>query len=430
MKTNTLPLLTALLLAPLAALHLSMNIRRRFVTMKQAVGLCLALLMAVPLLAQTTNPNKPPETAAVSGSVGNQADAKLDYPTDAVRKGMRGGHIFSALTWQQARQGVPAIKIVNKKEEEIEYIGDKKNLIDLRYWQESPSRIIYHEGKYHTWIMHIEWYDDLRAAAEAAGKSNDSSVFKNYYLTSIDGYRWNVEGEFPVGEPGSFDDKRREGIQVVKWEGKFWMFYQGTSKKGAWTTQGIGLLVADRPSGPWSRAADGPVLKATDDQTSWDLSIPNNPYPVYYKGKWFIYYKSNNPKLPEGRSTLQGVAVSDSITGPYVRYENNPVVDGHGSFVWAYRGGITMLPFVTAGPIHWSPDGLHWHNVDDPASRGIKTPIYSAFYLPHDPLSGDPQASREPDEFWGLETRQTSNKNPRDWKIFRGTITFNPAKNK
>ena len=83
--------------------------------------------------------------------------------------------------------------------------------------------------------------------------------------------------------------------------------------------------------------------------------------------------------------------------------------------------------FGTKGKIHWSPDGLHWRNVDDPKSRKIETPIFSAFYLPHDPLSGTPVTREEPDEIWGLETRQTKNSNPRDWSIVRGTVTFNPA---
>ncbi|MFC2112668.1 hypothetical protein ACFLTA_05310 [Bacteroidota bacterium] len=353
-----------------------------------------------------------------------KAQTLYDYPTRAVPVRLKA-QIFSALTWEQARKGVPDIKIINKKEEEIEYSGEKENLVDLKFWQESPSRIIYHEGKYHTWIMHIEWYADLYNADPAY----DYSAFKNYHLTSGDGYHWNVEGEIPAGEPGSFDDSRREGLQVVKWEGKFWMFYAGVSKKSSRyrsTFTGIGLLVANRPEGPWKRAAKGPVLKMTSDPAAWDNDMLNNPYPVYFKGKWYIYYKSRNAELTGGQ-TLQGVAIADSITGPYVRYMNNPVCDGHGSFVWAYRGGITMLAFGTGGKIHWSPDGIHFINVDDPVSRGIDTPIFSAFYLPHDPLSGDPVSDREPDEFWGLETRRTPGRNPRDWKIFRGTVTFNPV---
>jgi len=347
-----------------------------------------------------------------------------EYPTQA-RWSRLNNQIYNSLTFEQARRGVPEITLLSKKQEEIEYIGDKKELIDLNLWQESPSRIIFHKGKYHTWIMHLTFYREVGRLEKP----------KNYYLTSEDGYRWKVEAELPPGEPGSFDDFWREGLQVVAFDGKFWMFYAGNAtddvkygndKRNGDRRNAIGLLVADQPEGPWRRATDKPLFVRSEDPNAWDYDMTNNPYPVYFKGKWFIYYKSKNTQKGITR-TLQGVAVADSITGPYVKYENNPICDGHGSFVWAWRGGITMLPFGANGKIHWSPDGLHWHNVDDPASRKIKTPIYSAFYLPHDPLSGTPVTRDEPDEFWGLETRTTKNDSPRDWGIFRGTATFNPA---
>ncbi len=59
-------------------------------------------------------------------------------------------------------------------------VKDKKDLIELNYWQESPSRIIYHEGKYHTWIMQIKWYANIYKP----DRTYDYSSFENYYLTS------------------------------------------------------------------------------------------------------------------------------------------------------------------------------------------------------------------------------------------------------
>lgn len=147
-----------------------------------------------------------------------EAQPSYEYPTKARRVRLRD-QIFSCLTFEQARKGVPQIKLLSKKEEEIEYIGDKKDLIDLNLWQESPSRIIFHNGKYHTWIMHLTFYREVGRLEKP----------KNYYLTSEDGYRWKVEAELPPGEPGSFDDFWREGLQVVAFDGKFWMFYAGNA---------------------------------------------------------------------------------------------------------------------------------------------------------------------------------------------------------
>jgi len=357
------------------------------------------------------------------------AKSAYDYPTEAVRVPLVG-QIFSPLTREQAKLGVPEIRLISKQEEEIEYIGDKKALVDDGLWKESPSRIIYHGGKYHVWFMHL----DTRIKNEGLGFRA-----KNHYLTSVDGFNWEVIDQMPNGEPGSFDDVWREGLQVVKFDGKFWMFYAGNTRDPSKTlygskvnAYGIGLLVADNPAGPWNRAVEGPLFTRSQDPEAWDYGQVNNPYPVYFKGKWFVYYKASNRSINGGSGrTWQGVAVADSITGPYTKYEGNPICDGHGSFAWVYRGGIALMPFgydLTEGRIHWSPDGLHFHNVDDPVSRGIKTPVFSSLYLPHDPLCGDPVTDKEPDQFWGLETRQTANSNPVDWKLFRGTLTFNPAR--
>ena len=368
--------------------------------------------------------------AALHAAQGAQeTNGPTQYPTEAVRIPLIG-QIFSPLTWEQARDGVPEIKLLGTKEEEIEYIGPKKDLVDLKLWQESPSRIIYDGGKYHVWFMHL----DNRINPEGMGYAA-----KNFYLTSADGYKWEVMGEIPNGEPGSFDDVWREGLQVVKYDGKFWMFYAGNTRDktktlygGKVNIYGIGLLVSDTPAGPWKPAVKGPLFTRSLDPKAWDHDMVNNPYPVHFKGKWYVYYKSSNRLLNGGSGrTRQGVVVADKITGPYTKYEGNPICDGHGSLAWVYRGGVTLMPFgydLTEGRIYWSPDGLHFHEVDDPVSRGVKTPVFSSLYLPYDPLSGDPMADKEPDQLWGLETRQTPNNKPVDWKLFRGTLTFNPVR--
>jgi hypothetical protein len=169
-----------------------------------------------------------------------KAEPSYDYPTKARRIGLKG-QIFSPLTWEQARKGVPEIKLLSKKEEEIEYIGDKKELIDLKLWQESPSRIIFHNGKYHTWIMHLKYFKD-------SGKELEP---KNYYLTSDDGTRWKVEAELLPGEPGSFDDFWREGVQVVAFDGKFWMFYAANASDDVTYGMTSGMAAARMESAYW-----------------------------------------------------------------------------------------------------------------------------------------------------------------------------------
>ena len=357
--------------------------------------------------------------------------APKNKPAKTKRTRIDKGYIYSGLTWQQARAGVPKIRLLSKKEEEIEYVGPRAHLIDTSLWQESPSRIIFHDGIYHTWIM------TLHDGEEDQWPEHYTFRAENYHLTSDDGYRWTVGEQMPDGEPGRFDEDWREGLQVVKFDGKFWMFYAGVGPdpsreqypKRTGGGDHIGLLVADSPEGPWERAVEEPIISRSDNPQDWDFDMCNNPYPVYFNGKWFVYYKSRNLGLSGSVNTLQGVAVADQITGPYVKYENNPICEGHGSVVWTWRGGIAMLPFSNGGGrIHWSPDGLHWHNVDDPISRGITTPKYSAFYLPHDPLSGDPVTQKESHIIWGLDTRTVFKGPPKDFDLFRSTVEFNEVK--
>ena len=346
-----------------------------------------------------------------------RAESLYSYPTDAVPMYQGpAGQIYSTLTMEQSRKGIPDIRIVAKKEEVIEYVGEKSSLVDTTRWQESPSRIIFHKGKYHTIIMHI-----------ANNKPDGRPYAENIYVTSKDGYKWNVEGVVPSGAAGSWDDKWWEGTQIVKFDGKFYMFYSGISKTGEFQKKfrgSIGLVVADSPEGPWKPAVKEPLIQPSEDPDAWDHDFLNNPYPVYFKGKWFVYYKAGNKKYG---NTNGGVATSDKITGPYHKCEHNPLFDAHGSWAWVYRGGITLFPF--RGKIHWSPDGVHFANVYAPERQGFKVPLFSALYLPNDPLSGDPVTTVEPNVFWGLETRQYGPKpaSERNWDLFRGTITFNPV---
>lgn len=406
--------------APPSLLEIGRGFLKTFAT---ATALTVTAMLTESWGAQKSSAEIPeaPDIPDLSGETDvSDPDLMYSYPTDALPQPFAPqGQIYSCLTMEQTRKGIPEIRITDKKEEDISYVGENSYLVDANLWQESPTRIIYHDGKFHTIIMHI------------GRKPGDRESAENIYITSDDGLKWTVEGIVPNGEPGSWDDKWREGAQIVKFDGKFWMFYSGRSTNPESRNKyggGVGLLVADSPKGPWKRAVEEPLILPSEDPSAWDHDYVNNPYPVYFNGKWFIYYKSSNEKM-FGGSTNGGVAIADSITGPYSKHENNPLFDAHGSWAWVYRGGIAVLPF-RSGKIHWSPDGVRFTNVYTPEKPGgYKAPLFSAFYLPHDPLSGDPVTDVEPDEFWGLETRQYG---PvpvaeRNWSLIRGTVTFNPV---
>ena len=64
---------------------------------------------------------------------------------------------------------------------------------------------------------------------------------------------------------------------------------------------------------------------------------------VYLNGTWFMYYKG----IRHGVPTENGVATADNLTGPYRKYEGNPLMKGHGHFCWRYkRWLICPRPFM------------------------------------------------------------------------------------
>ena len=167
---------------------------------------------------------------------------------------------------------------------------------------------------------------------------------------------------------------------------------------------GISCLVADSAAGPWALPSGVDVLvKPERDGKSWDADRVLNPRHVYLDGKWFMYYKG----IRKGVPTENGLAIADTLTGPYRKYERNPLLIGHGHFCWRYKHGMLMIPNFgdMAGErgerwIHWSEDGIHFV----PIEKSNNVFPFGSFYSPYDPLFGEPQTGEPTMEFWGFES--------------------------
>ncbi len=166
-------------------------------------------------------------------------------------------------------------------------------------------------------------------------------------------------------------------IQLI--DGKYCLYYMGNSN-GKTNTKRIRLATADSLYGPWKRP-DKPLLEA-GDVGAWDDHCTTNPAVVKNSnGKYWLYYKSWNTKEYETASgTVRGnrkygVAIADSLEGPYVKYQNNPLLDfsarGNNSqledaFVWLENGKFRMLARDMGFYNHEvglyldSSDGLQW----------------------------------------------------------------------
>ncbi|QIA63523.1 glycosyl hydrolase family 43 [Vibrio astriarenae] len=91
----------------------------------------------------------------------------------------------------------------------------------------------------------------------------------------------------------------------------------------------IGMAIADKPSGPFVRIGDTPLID-TGLPGEWDDLVTSNPaFCVAPNGQFYLYYKAWNKKSWQEKhgNRKYGVAVSDTLEGPYIKSDANPIVD-------------------------------------------------------------------------------------------------------
>jgi len=313
-------------------------------------------------------------------------------------------HIYSL-----AKKGTysipPELDNFKKTQSPLKLVNAEAFGFDPDTWQSDPSRIIYHGGKYHCWMIdgRPNWpLDDRNRWAQYQRMKKDGKSWI-LYMTSEDTHHWTAVHHVPLGPKGSCYDLAIEQANVVYHEGKFYLFSDG------WTTNvekygqkraGIFCLVASSPEGPWKQVGDVLVKPEMDDGRSWDSMFVVNPRHVYLNGKWLMYYKSKRSTRPGETSKYNGLAIADSITGPYSKYEGNPLLRGHGHFCWRYKHGMLMLPFGVQ-TILWSEDGIHFTL---PLASGIEKLFkYGSLYVPDDSLCGEPVTDKPVTKYWGFE---------------------------
>lgn len=145
------------------------------------------------------------------------------------------------------------------------------------------------------------------------------------------------EGEYKHVEtilkprPEFFDATTCHNPHIQYHKGRYYLFYMGNSN-GRTNTKRIGLASADNLNGPWERT-DVPLIE-TGNTGAWDDHCTTNPALLKHpNGQFWLYYKSWNNKEYEGaRGSIRGnrkygLAITDKIEGPYIKYDENPVID-------------------------------------------------------------------------------------------------------
>lgn len=190
--------------------------------------------------------------------------------------------------------------------------------------------------------------------------------------------------------PGYFDATSCHNPHIRYVQGTYYLFYMGNSD-GSVNSKVIGLAKSKSLYGPWVRM-DKPLLGA-GAEGAWDDCCTTNPAFVEHPdGKAWLYYKSwNKEAYQKEKGSIRGnrkygLAIADSISGNYSRYNGNPIIDfskyGNNkqvedAYIYIEDGRYKMLMrdmeyfdhevgliFESEDGIHWSEPKIAWFGAD------------------------------------------------------------------
>lgn len=271
--------------------------------------------------------------------------------------------------------------------------------IDEKWQRLDPSNVIFWNGRY--WVTYTK----------AAAKQNlyHGTVWA---AVSDDGFHWTEIGEaLGRGAKDAWDNFGVITPYIVPWNGRFYLFYTASHEKEGepWAVRGesnkrhIGVAEADKPQGPYKRIKEEPIL-SPGVEGEWDSYLVDDTHILYRDEKFYLYYKGGDKNVT-AETTRWGVAIAEKLTGPYVKYQENPFLDsGHTVCVWKQGKGVTAL-VDNAGPqrhtMQYSEDGLHFIKTADVSMN------FDIGCAPYDPAA-HVETDHAPGVCWGLTAGGTT----------------------
>lgn len=247
-----------------------------------------------------------------------------------------------------------------------------------------PSKIVKANGKYYV------WYTRRGTTSPPQGPQGGSDTLPSFdwdmsdiwYATSKDGFVWDEQGVAVPRPPKPHAGWRSVSTpDILVWEGKYYLYYQSflemPGKRG--DDCPVAVSCSDSPDGPWTAA--NKVVIPNGPEGAWDQYSIHDPYPLVYKGRVYLYYKSDfngQPRLIRA----QGLAIADDPLGPFEKCPLNPVLNsGHETGLFPYKGGIAALAIRHGNEhntIQFAPDGINF----SPAASVSLMPIAPGPYVP------------------------------------------------
>ncbi|TKG95457.1 hypothetical protein EYV94_08420 [Puteibacter caeruleilacunae] len=171
---------------------------------------------------------------------------------------------------------------------------------------------------------------------------------------------------------GNWNDVGFHNPNIRKIDNKYVLVYiANNGSKNHGPSQFIGMLLADKPGGPWKAIPNDvtPILQTPKDSTNWCFNsgcgVTNPSILAHPNGKYYLYFKAMNGPRGKGRVKM-GVAVAEKLTGPYeiqkepITANDRAIEDGY-AFVW--RNNICLLTTDNHGILEHG-GGLLWKSKD------------------------------------------------------------------
>lgn len=230
-----------------------------------------------------------------------------------------------------------------------------------------PSKVIFENGQYYVWYTKRHTSMPPRGAERCTDTiaSSDWDLADIWYATSNDGFTWKEQGvAVPRPPKPNVGWRSVSTTDILKWEGKFYLYYQGfmeaSGKRG--DDCPVAVSQADSPDGPWT--PHNQIVIPNGAKGEWDQYSIHDPYPLVYRGKIYLYYKSDfdgDPNLVR----MQGLAIADDPLGPFAKHPLNPVINsGHETTLFPFKEGIAALVIRDGNEhftIQYAEDGVNFH---------------------------------------------------------------------
>lgn len=232
-----------------------------------------------------------------------------------------------------------------------------------------PSKVIFRNGKYYVWYTYRNTKTapiGTKNADKATDEipSSDWDLSEIWYATSEDGFTWEEQGvAVPRPPKPNVGWRSVTTTDILEWEGKYYLYYQGfmevSGKRG--DDCPVAVSYSDSPDGPWSPYNQ--IVIPNGEEGDWDQFSIHDPYPLVYKGKIYLYYKSDfngHPNLIR----MQGLAIADNPLGPFEKHPLNPILNsGHETTMFPFKKGIAALVIRDGNEhntIQYAEDGVNF----------------------------------------------------------------------